>query len=426
MTLRHIRSLPLFTIALIALMLPGLAQAAWKDLSGKGFTGENPIDVPRPEFRAAQEGMELIFQRRYNEAPQVFEVAGLDFPDSPLGPVGRSIVYQAQMFENYDFSWDNIYLQEASEAETRFKSVRRSSDRKAWNHFLLAVHQGIGAMYQVRHLDYLAGFNLAWEALENIKKVQRLAPDFHDVQLGLGLYNYWRTAMTENIDYLPKFGDHREEGLQQMRIAKDKGLLATAPASLVLTYSLMESKRWDEAVAESMWARQHYPSSVLNEMTIGRVFMGMKRYDDALSAFNQVRALDPKNTRVYWQIGEVHYKSRKDNSAAKDAYQVYIDSNPLPEYKAHAHYRMGLVERRQRHYEQAVYQLELAVKTDPKFKAAAKKLEQVKGEQEKASAKQAERRDRARSGREGSGKRSGATKGTPRIEQSPVVPPSGG
>jgi tetratricopeptide (TPR) repeat protein len=397
MSERRVRTHSLFPLLLVALLLPGLAQAAWKDRSGKAFTGENPLGVNRAEFRSAQEGMELIYQRRYPEALQVFEVAGLDFPDSPLGPVGRSIVYQAQMFENYDFTWDRVYLQEAAEAEDRFKRVARSNDQKAWNLFLLAVHQGVNAMYQVRHNDYLAGFNLAWEALENVKKVQRLAPDFHDVQLALGLYNYWRTAMTENIDYLPKFGDHREEGLAQMRVAREKGLLAPAPASLCLTYSYMESKRWDEAVQEAMWARQRYPTSILNELTIGRVYMGMKRYDDALSAFNQVVALAPENARVYWQIGEVHYKSRKDNEAAKAAYGRYIESKPLPEYKAHAHYRVGLVERRQRHFDEAIAALELAVATDPKFKAAATKLAEVKVERDKYAAREADRRDSPRS-----------------------------
>jgi len=407
----------LFPLLLLALLLPGLAQAAWKDYSGKKFTGENPLDVPRPEFRAAQEGMELIYQRRYPEALQVFEVAGIDFPDSPLGPVGRSIVYQAIMFENYDFTYDRIYLQEATEAEQRFKRVGRSRDRKAWNLFLLAVHQGVHAMYEVRHNDYLSGFNLAWEALENVKKVQRLAPDFHDVQLALGLYNYWRTALTENVDYLPKFGDHRAEGLKQMQIAKDKGLLAPAPASLCLTYSYMESKRYDEAIKEAMWARQHYPTSILNEMTIGRVFLRMKKYDDALAAFKQVQALAPENDRVLWQIGEAHYKSRKDNVAAKESFKAYIERDPLPEFKAHAYYRVGLIERRQRHYEQAVYQLELAVKTDPKFKAAIKKLEQVKAEQIRHEERAAERRQKARSAQP----RDAASKNAKGRNESPVI-----
>ena len=387
----------LFSLAFVALMLPGLASAGWKDRSGKNFTGENPLDVPRAEFRAAQEGMELIYQRRYDEALEVFEESGIDFPDSPLGPVGRSIVYQAKMFENYDFSLDRYYLREAGDAEKRFERVKRSRDKKAWNLFLLAVHQGVNAMYQVRHNDYLAGFNLAWKALENVKAVQRLAPDFHDVQLALGLYNYWRTAMTENIDYLPSFGDHREEGLKQMLIAKEKGLLAPAPASLCLTYSYLEGKRYAEAEQEALWARQRYPTSVLNETTLGRVYIKMKRYDDALATFRQAQAIAPEVTRTWWHIGEVHYKSRKDNVAAREAFEAYLKSEPEAEFKAHAWYRIGLLERRMRHYERAVFAMEKAIEANPKFKSATKKLEQFKEEQAKRSARQAERRQEVRS-----------------------------
>jgi tetratricopeptide (TPR) repeat protein len=146
----------------------------------------------------------------------------------------------------------------------------------------------------------------------------------------------------------------------------------------------------------------------------------MKRYDDALAAFNQVKALAPENTRVHFQVGEVYYRSRKNNRAAKEAYKAYIETNPLPEYKAHAYYRVGLIERRQRHYEQAIYQLELAVTTNPKFKAAGKKLEQVRAEREKHAARQKERRERVRSATP----REGARKSDGKTRVSPVVAPA--
>ena len=91
-------------ILVTSLFAPGTAEAGFKDLSGKGFSGENPLGVNRGEFRFAQEGMELIYQRRYLEALQLFEVAGVEFPDSAIGPLGRSLVYQSMMVENYDYS----------------------------------------------------------------------------------------------------------------------------------------------------------------------------------------------------------------------------------------------------------------------------------------------------------------------------------
>lgn len=407
----------LTAILAVLLAVPSTADARFRNKSGKNFSGENPLDVPRAEFRNAQEGMELIYQRRMGDALDVFESTAIDFPDSPLGPLGIAIVYQAIMFENYDFSLDKAYLQESAEAQKRFDRVARSRDKKAWNLFLLAVHQGVSAMYHVRHNDYLTGFNLAWEALENVKKVERMAPEFHDVQLALGLYNYWRTAYTEKIDFLPKFGEHRAEGLAQMLHAKENGLLAPAPASLALTYSYMESKDYDAALKEALWARERYPTSVLNEMTISRVYRHLKKFDEALGALKIAQEIAPECARLWWQVGETHYKSRRNNEEAKSAFLKYLESDPLPEYTAHALYRLGLVERRQRDYEMAIHYLEKAVATYPKFKTASKKLAQVQAERDKRADESKKRRERTRT-------RKAKPKGTLNTPVSPRVTPS--
>ena len=371
---------------LVILLLPSTADARRKrDLSGKAFTGENPLSVPRAEFRAAQEGMELLYQRRYLESLEVFEVAGVDFPDSPLGAIGRSLVYQAMMLENFDYAHDRAYDSELAEAKDKLRGALRKGDRRAWTYFLQAVHLGVDAMYQVRMGEYLSAFNKAWDALECIKKVQRLAPKFVDVQLGLGLYNYWRTAITEKAPYLPKFGEHRAEGLAQMKLARDKGLLASVPASIALTYSYMESRNWSAALAEGAWAQQRYPQSIINEMTIGRVHRVKKDWPAALNSFSRVLEIDPENKRVWFHIAEAHYKSRRNNGAAMKSYLRYLQTEPHDEYRAHTYYRIGLLERRARRYEEAISWLEKAVALRPKFKLAVTRLDQVRQEQARRS-----------------------------------------
>ncbi len=379
--LRAIR-LPLLTLFTLALVLPTAAEAGRRSPSGKNFTGENPLGVSRAEFAATQEGLELLYQRRYSDSLEQFEEIGIDFPDSPVGPIGRSLVWQAMMFENYDFSHERAYLTEYGDAKDRLKRSLRSGDDKAWVYFLNAVHLGVDAMYDVRKERYLPAFDKAWEALEYIKKVERLAPEFHDVQLALGLYNYWRSAITEQVGALPDFGDHRDEGLAQMQLAKDKGLLAQAPASLVLTYSYMEAKRYGDAATEAKWARERYPNNLLNEMTLGRVYRYWRKYDEALASFGRVLQIDPNNKRVWFQIGEAKYKSRRDNDGARAAYKAYLATEPLPVYQAHTYYRLGMLERRLRRYDDAIGWLEKAVETWPKFKRAAERLEEVRKQKE--------------------------------------------
>jgi len=379
----HLR-LPLLCL-LIASLLPVAALAGPKSPSGKNFTGENPLGVARPEFAFTQEGMELVYQRRYLEALEHFEEMAIDFPDSPVGAIGRSLVWQAWMFENYDFQYERAYLTEYSEAAERLKRADKSGDARAWIHFLTAVHLGLDAMYDIRKERYLPAFDKAWEALEYVKKVEKLAPEFEDIKLATGLYAYWRTAISETVDVLPSYGDHRAEGLALMQEAKDKGLLASGPASLVLVYSYMESKSWDKAVAEAKWARAEYPGNLLVEMTAGRVYRQSGKYDEALAAFARGREIDPSNARLWFQIAEVHYKRRKGAADARTAYRKYLDSKPLPVYEAHTWYRLGMLEKRARRYDAAIALFEKSLAVYPKFKRAAERIDQVRKQQESAA-----------------------------------------
>lgn len=378
-TLLLLSVLVLFT----SLFAPAVAEARFKDLSGKAFSGENPLGVNRGEFRFAQEGMELIYQRRYLEALQLFEVAGVEFPDSAIGPLGRSLVYQSMMVENYDYSWDAPYRSEYAEAKERLRMGKRSGRDKSWVYFMYAVHLGIDAMYDVRKSEYVPALNKAWDAIEYIKKLHRREPDFHDAKLALGLYNYWRTAITEQVPYLPRFGEHREKGLRQMLEARKQGFLCSAPASMALTYSYIESKKWKAATAEAKWAQARFPDNIINQMTLARVYRRIKQFDTAMTAFDRVLEIDPENKRVHFHIGETWFKSRKDNGQARISYKRYLSTNPPDEFKAHTYYRLGLLQRRVRNYDSAIDWLKKAVAVWPRFKSASKRLKEVLNEKKR-------------------------------------------
>lgn len=355
---------------------PSLAFAG-RTTSGKDFSGENPLGVPRAEFAAAQHGMDLIYQRRYNASLQVFEEAGVDFPDSPLGPVGRAIVWQAKMYEDYNFDHARAYRDEYGDGVLRLRRARRDRSRRAWNEFLEAVLLGLDAMWELRHKQYIDAFTKAWDAMELIKSVQRGAPEFHDVQLALGMYNYWRTAITESQEGLPSFGDHRDEGLAQMIHARDHGLLAVAPSSLVLTYSYLEKKDFKAAIAEAERVRKDYPTNILVEMTLGRVYRKAKQYDQSLAAFDRILKLDPRSKRVWFHIGETHYTAKDNHDGAKEAYEKYLATNPMPEYRAHTYYRLGMLEKRDRNWDGAIAWFEQSIDTYPKFKKAKVRLDET-------------------------------------------------
>ncbi len=371
----------------LMLLLPAQASGGSHSPIDKTFSGENPLGVSRAEFAATQAGMELIYHRRYQEALEHFEGMGFDFPDSPVGPIGRALVHQSAMFENYDFSRERAYQTEIAEFQARLAPAQRSSRTPEWISFLNGVYLGVDAMYDVRKKRYVRAFDKAWDALEEMKRVQRGAPDFPDVQLALGVYNYWRTVLTKSIKILPRFGDHRAEGLAQLRAARKGGLLASVPASFALTFSLIEGGKSAAAISEAQSTATQYPNSVLNQMILAQAYRKAERFDESLALLNTVLERTPEVQRTWFVIAEVHYSSRKDNDAARAAYKRYLKSDPVPAYTAYTFYRLGQLETRGRNYAAAISFYERALAIEPKFNRAKKRLKDAKESLTKAKEK---------------------------------------
>jgi tetratricopeptide (TPR) repeat protein len=410
----RLRSLAL--LVAVVLTIPATSFAGPRLYSGKAFTGENPLGVDRNLFAQTQDALELMYQRRYDESLQAFERIGVNYPESPVQSVGRAVVYQARMFENFDYAYDRQYKQEYADSEKLFRALGRSPTNKAWIYFLKAVHEGLDAMYLVRHRDYITGLNKAWAALEKMQKVEQMAPEFADVHFALGLYNFWRTAITEQTDYLPTFGDHKAEGLLQIQKARDHGFLAPAPAGLALAYSHMENKDWDAATKSIEWVQQRYPKNVMSEMTAGRIHRLAKRYNEAEEVLLGITKFAPDNHRVWFHIGEARYRSRKKNKGALEAYERYLASDPVDEYKGHTYFRMGLVKRRMRQYDESIAMLEKAVEYAGKWKSPAKRLAQVKEEQQRRAARKSKKDAKPRTEPKSSVDKPSATKAVPKTE----------
>ena len=390
------RALLIGVLFVATLLLPQLVFGA---TNTSKFSGENPLGVSRAEFGATQLGMDMIYQRRYPEALEHFEAMGFDFPDSPVGPIGRALVHQAAMFENYDFSRERAYQTEVAEFRDRLGPAQRSSRNPEWISFLNAVYLGVDAMYDVRKKRYVSAFDKAWEALEEIKRVRRGAPEFKDVELAFGLYNYWRTVITEAVKVLPPFGNKRDEGLAQMRVAREEGLLAAAPASFGLTFSLIEKGELKAAIAEGERTHREYPGSLLNQLILAQAYRRAEKFDSSLDLLKQLLAKNPDVERIWFQIAEVHYKSRKNNQAAKSAYKRYLQSDPVDTYKAYTLYRLGQLESRARNFDAAIELYERALKIEPKFKRAKKRLEDARNS--KSRAKKPEKKTRTRPRKDG-------------------------
>ena len=270
------------------------------------------------------------YNREYAEARDHFRSVDERWPEATTTAAMDAMIWQAMMLENFDFRFDSQYEVATAQARQDLTAALAKPGFEGWEHFLLAGIIGIESIHMVRKERYVAALPVAFEAMDHAQKSREAAPDFVDLKLADGIYNYWRTVITESPKVLPDFGDHREEGLDQMREVQTYAVFMDSPATLSLSFSWLEEGNFKRAIAETSRNKREYPDSIINLLVHGQIETYMRRYDSALATWDRILEVDPKNNRVhYWKaVTYIRKESPRRPRRACDATWPRTTSRP--------------------------------------------------------------------------------------------------
>lgn len=331
-----------------------------------------------PEFvNAVQVGLEQLFKREYNAARDTFEALEKTFPDTAVAAVVDTLIWQALMLENFDFKYDKQYWTSTKEARKKLDIAMSKEGSEGWEHLLMATIVGIESIHTMRHSEYLKALSLAFDAMGHIEASKKANPDFVDLQLADGLYNYWRSAITLSNSALPDFGDERVKGIEQMQAVEKAGVFLKPLATLSLAFTWIEEKDYKKAVIQTARNRREYPDSIVNNLVAGTTFIYMKDYENALKALAEVERVDPKNQRVKYWKGVALLRSGKP-AEAMTSFKSYLEYEHLEKYqRSWTLYRIGQCHARQKEWGEAYARYQEASKIDG-HKASKDAMERLK------------------------------------------------
>jgi tetratricopeptide (TPR) repeat protein len=360
---------------------PSLTEAQLVALAAKtsGLTEEYVRDV--------RDGLELLYLRDYKGARDWFAKLETDkYPGSGLQAVADTLVWQALMLENFDFKYDKQYQVATKRARNALEKALKTKGTDGWEHFLMAGIVGIESIHLMRQERYLPALQLAFEAMDHAAASRKLLPDFADLTLADGIYNYWRTVVTMHSKVLPDFGDHRVEGIQQMVAVERKGAFLSAPASMALTFTWIEEREYSRAASTSLKLREGYPDNVINNILLARIYTSQKKYDSALSVLDDILRVAPDNKRAQYYKGLACIKAGR-HAEAEAPLLSYLEADYLEIWqRSAAHDRLGQVYYKLKRWDDAEAQWKAAIKLDGNASAKARlaRLEETQKEQAKA------------------------------------------
>ena len=346
------------------------------------YEGARVLNMDIKFVAACHEAIELVYRRQYIDAKAAFEAAQRSYPGSALGPIGHVLIYQALMLENLDFAYESQYKLAANQARQQLMEALEVRGNDAWEHFILGGVLGIDAIHSMRRGNYLTSLNRALEAMKSIGRAKKLAPEFPDLKLGDGLYNYWRTVISRSVKGLPDFADNRMLGIEQLREVQEEGIFLGPAATFALTYTWLEEGALKRATQSALRNHRAYPENVVNNLMLGRLYMYRRKYVESEKYFKMVVKTSAKNQRVYYFMTRM-YLRQKRLTDAEEAVNRFLEFDVKKRDRALALMQKSLIYYRRKDWNTAEA-LAKEAWTVGKLKRAKRRLASINRARERA------------------------------------------
>jgi tetratricopeptide (TPR) repeat protein len=216
----------------------------------------------------------------------------------------------------------------------------------------------------------------AYEAKRALDLCRESAPDFPDLVLADGIYDYWRSVVALNTKLIPDGEDRRAQGIEELKYVETHGIFVGAPTILALTFTYLEERDLKRALATSVRGHLHYPKNVINNLLLARIFLYLHRHQEAEQTLDQVLVDAPDNERVHYYLSLLYGRTKRLDQAIAEM-QRYLGYQLIDEYRATSLYRLGGFQYRVHAYAEAMSSFEKAYAVN-KHRGAKRRIEMMK------------------------------------------------
>jgi tetratricopeptide (TPR) repeat protein len=216
----------------------------------------------------------------------------------------------------------------------------------------------------------------AYEAKRALDQCREAAPEFPDIVLADGIYNYWRSVVALNTKLIPDGEDKRAEGIEQMKFVETNGIFVSAPTILALTFTYLEERDLKRAMSSAVRGHLRYPKNVINNLLLARIYLYMHRVAEAEQTLNQVLVDAPDNERAHYYLALVFSRTKRMDQAIAEM-KKYLAYPLIDEYRATSLYRLGGFYYRKHAYAEAIASYEAAYAVN-NHRGAKRRIESMK------------------------------------------------
>ncbi len=229
-------------------------------------------------------GLNQTHTGNYSDALVIFDEIIKEEPSNPAGYYFKAIVYQTIM-RNYRISrFENQFDDLIEKAIQTGKDAVKQKNSNETNLLYLGGAYGYRALLKKRRGNWLGAFNDGRKGLSYVKKAVKKDPELYDAYLGLGIYDYWRSAKSRLFRIPLIFRDRRQRGINRILITIKNGEKMPTDGKYALTGIYYNEKDYLSALSVNQELFEQFPANPSCLYMRSRIFEQMENWKEALCA----------------------------------------------------------------------------------------------------------------------------------------------
>jgi tetratricopeptide (TPR) repeat protein len=250
-------------------------------------------------------GISLVYEEKFDDALAAFDSVIRIDPESPRGYFFVAACYNNLMSDYKNVSCEPPFRKHVEQAIKIGEARKKSGKATAEDLFYYGGAIGYRGIFRSFNGDWVGAFTDGLKGRGLLNDSFRADSTNKDIYLGLGTYDYWRSAKTKLLWWTPFFGDKRQQGIDETKIAAADGKFSSVEADYSLIRIYYDYGKYDSLI--NHWensCKKFNPQDPYALYWVGLGYIKKKDYPKALACFQTV--LDSYfNSPYYDSAGEM-------------------------------------------------------------------------------------------------------------------------
>jgi hypothetical protein len=259
-------------LLILLLMPPGISVARQ---SNDQYLLKNPRFV-----RDAQEAVDLVYNLEFHPARQRMSTWRKSYPEHPAWPFWEALELWWTILpdlENTDL--DKTFIRKLEEADHKADRLLHKDRHNVDALVIKSLANGFLARLYSNREGWYKSLGHARVSLNVLFRLEQLEPGLHDLQFGMGAYNYFAAYLSEEYPIVKPLawmlpGGDRADGLKRLRVAADSSALLIPEASYFLGHiNLNYEKNYGPALYYLGMLTERYPANGFYRRLLARALV---------------------------------------------------------------------------------------------------------------------------------------------------------